>query len=172
MGVVVINPLKVRPEQRSMPSTAFLMPSDKFWDASEPLVITEKRNYTVADYKDFFKDIGFEDGYEMRLDTQNLIRNLTPPNVPVHCLHGSSLPTPAGFIFPPGTFPDTYPIVKNGNGDGTVNMRSLLGCLQWKKTQKQPLKHVVIPKAEHMDILRSSQVSKYIINVLKSDDHR
>ena len=162
---MIVNALKVRPEQRAMPSTAFLMPSDKFWKPSEVLVQTEKRNYTVADYKDFFTDMNYTDGYHLRQNTEKLIYDLTAPGVPVHCLHGAGLDTPAGFIFPPGGFPDTYPQTINGDGDGTVNMRSLLGCLRWTKEQKQPVKHLVIKGAEHMAILADTTVSKYIVSV-------
>ncbi|RUS89698.1 hypothetical protein EGW08_002516 [Elysia chlorotica] len=62
-----------------MPSTAFLMPNDRFWGAEEALVVTEHRNYTVRDYQQFFEDIGFPAGWQMRLDTQDLIRDVARP---------------------------------------------------------------------------------------------
>ncbi|KAK6982637.1 group XV phospholipase A2 [Biomphalaria glabrata] len=166
LGVSVVVPLKVRPEQRSMPSTAFLMPSDKFWKPSEVLVRTESKNYTVADYKEFFSDLNFTDGYEMRKDTEMLIRDLQPPGVVVHCLHGTGVDTPETLVYGKGQFPDTYPDVMYGDGDGTVNIRSLLGCLQWQNKQQPPVHHVPIPNAEHMAILQDTTVSKYIASVV------
>jgi hypothetical protein len=56
-----------------MPSTAFLMPSPRFWQPSEVLVVTETRNYTVSDYQQLFHDIDYEDGYLMWQDTKDLI---------------------------------------------------------------------------------------------------
>ncbi len=54
LGVFVVNPLTARPMQRSMPSSAFLMPYDTVWDEKEIIVTSPKRNYTVKDYKQFF----------------------------------------------------------------------------------------------------------------------
>jgi len=67
-----VNTLKARIEQRSMPSTAWLMPYDTFWNSSEVLVYSRGRNYTVNDYQQLFNDIGFPDGYRMRKDTEKL----------------------------------------------------------------------------------------------------
>lgn len=94
LGVVFVKPIKVREEQRSMPSSAWLMPSDKAWGPDEILVMQPERNYTVNDYKQFFQDINYMDGWYMRQDTVNLIRDLTPPGIKVHCLHGINVKTP------------------------------------------------------------------------------
>lgn len=80
---ILVNPLTLRKQQRSLGSTAWLMPSDKFWDADEVLVQTDKRNYTVNDYQAFFEDLGYMDGWDMHLDTKPLIYDLTPPGVEV-----------------------------------------------------------------------------------------
>ena len=114
LGVYILNPLSARPQQRSMSSSSFLVPSDLYWNDTEvvyflsfflpsvnpflasslppplslsppslpsrslPLLPSEslsltqvlvsgpKGNYTVRDYKKFFEDIDFEDGYQMR----------------------------------------------------------------------------------------------------------
>ena len=90
LGVFVVSPLKVRPEQRAMPSTAWLMPSTRFWEPDEVLVITEHRNYTVSDYKQLFMDINYTDGYLLWQDTKDLIggeliqlKQLTTCEIPV-----------------------------------------------------------------------------------------
>jgi len=72
LGVFVVNTLKARTEQRSMPSSAWLMPYDTFWNSSEILVYSRHRNYTVSDYDQLFQDIGFPDGSQMRKDTEKL----------------------------------------------------------------------------------------------------
>jgi len=73
LGVFVVNTLTARIEQRSMPSTAFLLPYSSFWKDDEVLIYAPATNYTVNDYKRLFDDIEFPDGYQMRLDTQRLI---------------------------------------------------------------------------------------------------
>lgn len=57
-----------------MPSTAYLMPYEPFWTDKEILVYGPTANYTVKDYKKFFNDIEFPDGYLMREDTENLTK--------------------------------------------------------------------------------------------------
>ncbi|KAK6174414.1 hypothetical protein SNE40_017695 [Patella caerulea] len=168
LGVPFVKAVNVRKEQRSMPSTAWLMPTDKFWSGDEPLVIRPERNYTVNDYKQFFQDIGFMDGYEMRKDTEGLIYTLTPPAVEVHCLHGNGIPTPGAFKYDSGAykFPDSQPYVIPDDGDGTVNIRSLLGCLSWVTKQEQKVIHKIFPKAEHMEILNNKDIIAYLKSVL------
>jgi len=57
-----------------MPSTAWLMPSDQFWNDSEILVYSPHYNYTVKDYKKLFEDINHPTGYLMHEDTAHLVR--------------------------------------------------------------------------------------------------
>lgn len=57
----------------------------------------------------------------------------------------------------------------NGDGDGTVNARSLQGCRHWKDMKQQNKKNVTcvdLPGIDHMTILSSAKVIKYILDVL------
>uniref|UniRef100_A0A0B7ADR0 Group XV phospholipase A2 n=1 Tax=Arion vulgaris TaxID=1028688 RepID=A0A0B7ADR0_9EUPU len=168
LGILVIKPNIIREQQRTMTSTAFLMPSDQFWNSSEVLASTPEKNYTVANYKEFFQDLNFTQGYSMRKDTENLIRDLIPPEVPIHCIHGSQIPTEASLVYTDDMFPDKTPNKIYGDGDGTVNMRSLLGCTRWIGQQKQPVIHTVYKEREsgHLRILVNPTVRKYILEVV------
>lgn len=168
LGVFVVNTLKARIEQRSMPSTAWLMPYDTFWDKSEVLVYGPTANYTVHDYKQLFDDIDYPDGYLMRQDTEPFTRNLEPPGVEVHCLHGVGVKTPAAFFFSESKWYDSQPDVITGDGDGTVNLRSLTGCLRWanKQSEKIYYKQFDGPTAEHLEMLKNVQIMEYIGNLL------
>lgn len=95
--------------------------------------------------------------------------DLIAPGVETHCLHGLGLETPEMFKFGPGGFPDIYPATIYGNGDGTVNRRSLEACTNWVTQQKQTVKHVVFDKAEHMQILKNKEVIDYIITLVTTD---
>lgn len=53
-----------------------------------------------------------------------------------------------------------------GDGDGTVNSRSLKGCTAWRGLQKQPITTLDIPKGEHFEILSNPQIVSYILDVL------
>lgn len=162
LGVYLVNPVTVRAEQRSMTSTAWLMPSPSFWKDNEVLVSGPKGNYTVKDYKKFFDDIPYPTGYEMWQDTKDLT-TLTPPGVPVYCFHGTDRDTPGGFMYNSSQWPDTQPTVINDKGDGTVNIRSLLGCTRWQKDKRTPVTHKEFPGIEHVAILKDNDV----INAIK-----
>jgi len=110
-----------------------------------------------------------------------------PPGVEVHCLHGDTIPTVEKFvcsiidslfffniylscfrmIYGPGKFPLKYPKLQYGNGDGTVNSRSLEGCNYWSSMQKQKVFHQVFPNADHMTILRDERVMDYIAQLME-----
>ena len=62
----------MRTLERSMPSTAWLMPSPKVWRQDEVLVSTPRNNYTVNDYRQLFRDLGYMEGYYMWQDTLKL----------------------------------------------------------------------------------------------------
>lgn len=40
-----------------------------------------------------------------------------------------------------------------GDGDGTVNVRSLAACSKWTKEQSQPVYVQAFPKRDHMAVL-------------------
>jgi lysophospholipase-3 len=65
-------------------------------------------------------------------------------------------------IYKPQTFPDGYPGFLYGDGDGTVNKRSLEGCLNWQGKQKKNVYHQTFSSLDHMSILRDERVLTYI----------
>lgn len=83
----------LKAQQISNPSTAWLLPSPLFWGPSEILVVTPVRNYTMAQLKDFFEDIDYITGWEMRKDNIKYSLNFSPPEVEIHCLYGYGRPT-------------------------------------------------------------------------------
>ncbi|CAG7835506.1 unnamed protein product, partial [Allacma fusca] len=94
LGSYVLPSKTLRGGQRTYASTAWLLPSKLFWNDTEILIsVQNKRNYTMKDFKYFFDDIDFNDGYEMLKDTEGLLGPLDHPGVEVHCLHGSGVST-------------------------------------------------------------------------------
>ena len=159
-----MNPLKFRGEQRTYLSNAYLLPSRELWSADEVLVKTPERAYPVNDYHDFFKEIGFPVGITLRKMVENLTYPLTAhsPNVNVHCLYGTGVDTAAKFVFGEGKFPDTQPHVVYGDGDGTVNRRSLEACSEWKQRQLYNVTLKQYPSVNHKSILSDENVQSYI----------
>jgi len=174
--------------ERTNPSLAWLMPQQEFWDDNEVLVETEKQNFTRRNIGDFF------DGYKehnmamMVNDTKGLLGGLPAPQVEVFCIHGSQVNTTERLIFPPGAFPPsvaskkqhsrnksrnlkwwpfpTEPILVKGDGDGTVNIRSLKGCLKWDGVQKQAVHHKEFKGINHVDMLRREEPTGYVVNII------
>jgi len=54
-----------------------------------------------------------------------------------------------------------------GDGDGTVNQQSLLGCTRWAKQQREEVHHMELPGVNHMGILRGSEPAKLIATVIE-----
>ena len=143
------------------------MPTDKFWDGNEVLVSRPNKNYTVNDYEEFFRDLNYPDGYELRRNTQDLIYDLQPPMVELHSLYGVNVKTPESFVYPKeSAWPDSQPNVVYGDGDGTVNKRSLLGYRRWIGKQPHPISYKEFSGAEHVATLRHQPVIDYILQLV------
>ncbi|XP_076449168.1 lysosomal phospholipase A and acyltransferase-like [Babylonia areolata] len=162
MGFGQVSNLEIRPVERSMASINWLVPTDKFWGPEEALVITAKKNYTVSDLEQLYQDLNATDSLYMYRDTKDLIYDLKAPEVEVHCIYGYGVDTPAAFQFPKGAFPDTQPNTIYGDGDGTVNLRSLQGCLRWAGEQEQAVYHMPLSNVSHVDIISDPRVYKYL----------
>jgi lysophospholipase-3 len=118
--------------QRSFTSSAFLFPSSNVWKEDESLAVTADRNYTIKDIPAFFKDIDYEIGYEQyKMASPGLITE-PPEGLTVHCIYGHNVETPELLTWAKGYFPDYQPTVTFGDGDGTVNRKSLEVCKKWQ----------------------------------------
>lgn len=63
----------------------------------------------------------------------------------------------------------TTPTLVTGDGDGTVNARSLKSCEMWSgmKAQREKTIHSIeIPGVDHMRILSDKRVVEYVLNIL------
>jgi lysophospholipase-3 len=177
--------------ERTNPSLAWLMPQQGFWSDDEVLVETEKKNFTRTNIGEFFDGYKEHNMAMMVNDTKGLLGGLPPPQVEVFCIHGSQVNTTERVIYPPGSFPPslaptaqrqqtsnksknlkkwwpfpTEPSLVKGDGDGTVNIRSLKGCLKWKGAQKQAVHHKIFKGINHVDMLRREEPTSYVVNVI------
>ncbi|KAM4721469.1 lysosomal phospholipase A and acyltransferase [Rhinophrynus dorsalis] len=162
--IPVISSLRIRDQQRSAVSTNWLLPYNNTWPQDKAFVITPSTNYTLMDYQKFYSDIGFEDGWIMRKDTQELISSLSPPRVRIHCLYGTGVDTPDSYVYE--SFPDKDPSIIYGAGDGTVNLESAMQCWKWKVQQKQTVSLLELPGNEHIAMLSNLTTISYIKQVL------
>lgn len=165
LGVRVLSSNALKEQQRTSPSLSWLLPSSRLWSSEEILVQTSARNYTVNDFRDFFNDIDFPDGYHMWEDTHPLIHDLVAPGVEVHCLYGTGVDTAERLIYSKTT-PTGKATILMGDGDGTVNVRSLSACTKWAIEQKQAVYVRSFPNRDHMAVLNDPAVLDYIASVL------
>ncbi|KAL2232683.1 lecithin-cholesterol acyltransferase-like 1 [Sesamum indicum] len=163
-GVPLVDPLLVREEQRSCATNLWLMPSPKVFDRTKPLVITRNGSYSSSDIAQFLQDIGFPEGvrpYKMRV--LPLVQSLPSPQVPVTCVFGSGVRTPETLFYGDSGF-EKRPEVVYGDGDGTVNMVSLMALESaWDGRENQSLKVIKIPGVSHTSILKDGTALGRII---------
>ena len=87
------------PSRRTMSSLPWLMPKPSFWGPKEILVMTQARNYTVADYESLFRDMGWEAGWEMYKDEASFGADFAPPRVENHNYYGVNVSTASAFLY-------------------------------------------------------------------------
>jgi len=174
MGTWVVSAEDIVGEQRSDPSLAWLVPQQGFWSDDEVLVQTPKKNFTVTNLSEFFMAYEEPNFAMMVEDTKGLLQGLPPPEVEVFCAHGSQVPTTEKLVYPEGSFPpgsaswwSSGPTIIKGDGDGTVNLRSLEGCLRWKGQQKLPVHHKIFPELKHSDILKLEEPVDYVVSEIE-----
>uniref|UniRef100_A0A915CQL5 Group XV phospholipase A2 n=1 Tax=Ditylenchus dipsaci TaxID=166011 RepID=A0A915CQL5_9BILA len=98
-----------------------------------------------------------------------LLTEVGPPGVKVHCLYGIDVKTAEQFVWAKGYFPEYQPTtIVYGDGDGTVNIRSLETCKQWNESNNAGKSSQIYPlsKADHMGILRDQRTIDTLRSVL------
>ncbi|VDQ06331.1 unnamed protein product [Trichobilharzia regenti] len=89
-----------------------------------------------------------------------------PTDVDIYCIYGVQLPTISQMIFSsPGqfrsSFPNHIPLIKYGDGDGMVNIRSLSVCRNWKSVNE-----ILLPHSSHEDILKDQRLIDIVKRIL------
>ncbi|XP_055810894.1 lecithin-cholesterol acyltransferase-like 1 isoform X2 [Solanum dulcamara] len=153
LGLPLVNPLLVREEQRSSESNMWLLPSPKVFTSKTPLVVTPNVGYSAHDIPKFLKDIGFSQGvmpYTSRILplVDNFSSSTFPDDqVPITCIIGCGIKTPETLLYGSDGDFDKRPEIVYGDGDGTVNMVSLLSLESNKSTH------------QHLEVLKLQGVS-------------
>ena len=166
--VPTARPLVLRKCQRSNPSQVLLLPPAQLWGEDEVLVVQPKKNYTSLNYDDLFADLGYTNGSRMYNEVKNLLADFPPPNVTHYCFYGTDVQTVATYIYG-DSFPDKPPSdLIYGNGDGTVNARSLQACSLWKDKQVFPVVMKSFSKVSHFDMVSDDNVLQELGKIMSS----
>ncbi|XP_028043903.1 group XV phospholipase A2-like [Bombyx mandarina] len=165
----------MRTQQITCPSLAWLLPSPLFWKPNEVLVQTDKYNYTINDFQKLFNDMELPNAWEMKKDTEKYTKDFSAPGVELHCVYGYNVATVERLVYKAGTWLDGHPALDTGDGDGTVNLRSLGACEHWRKRRGRttlnggkPVKSLPLSNAEHLKILHDKRVIDYITTVMSN----
>ncbi|CAK7347401.1 unnamed protein product [Dovyalis caffra] len=163
LGVPFVDPLLVRGEQRTSESNSWLLPNAKVF-GERKLVIAPNATYSAHEITQFLNDIGFSEGvYPYTTRILPLMEQLIAPEVPITCIIGSGVRTPETLFYGGNGF-DEQPDVVYGDGDGTVNMVSLLAIEKlWAKEANQTLKVIRIGGISHTSILHDDSAIDEII---------
>jgi lysophospholipase-3 len=130
-------------------------------------VTTPKRKYTVFDYEELFNDISFPQGYELFKKSNHLLNNLNAPNVEIHSLYGVGVKTPENFEYDElENWYDKQPFINFGDGDGTVNKKSLIGFERWILKQNEKIYSRELQGVDHLQILKNKYTTEYILDLL------
>ncbi|KAL6636975.1 hypothetical protein ACP70R_024547 [Stipagrostis hirtigluma subsp. patula] len=173
LGVPFVDASIIRDEQRSSESNMWLLPAPGVF-GNTTLVVSRRhgdyRTYTAKNMTAFLRDIGFEEGVEpYRSRIRPLVEALPEPGVPVTCLVGTGVDTVESLVFGDGGFDDGPETVVYGDGDGTVNLASLLGPIKaWADSPAQVVEVVELPKVSHTGILNDKSALQQIVRILDS----
>ncbi|CAN1775950.1 Lecithin-cholesterol acyltransferase-like 1 [Linum perenne] len=172
LGVPLVDPLLVRGEQRSSESNLWLLPNPKLF-GERPLVITSNGNYSAYQIEEFLDAIGFPEGvYPYKTRTRPLIEEFVgtpPPVVPITCVIGTGVDTAEALVYGKGF--DERPSVVYGDGDGTVNMVSLLALeTLWSSSSSvnQKVKVIKLSGISHASILNDEVSIREIVAEISS----
>ena len=166
-----VDRLVVRDQQRSFESTVLLLPTSTsgIWSSSDVLVTTPLRNYTVNDYPAFFDAIGHPEGRQKLEAIEAAQYDLLDQDlgVPIYCFYSGGFPTPERLVYDSTSmFPDSEPRIEMGEGDGTVNLRSLEACRRWTYVQRQhPVNVTYYADIEHQNVLHHPALVRDILRV-------
>jgi pimeloyl-ACP methyl ester carboxylesterase len=171
LGVPLVDASLIRDEQRSAESNLWLLPAARVF-GNTTLVVSrrENRTYSAKNVTQFLRDIGFEAGVEpYRARIRPLVEALPEPGVPVTCLVGTGVDTVESLVFGDSGFDEGPETVVYGDGDGTVNLASLVGPIKaWSDSPAQVVEVVELPKVSHSGILNDKSALEQIIRVVDS----
>lgn len=145
----------------------WMIPSEEAWPEDHVFISTPSFNYTYQDYRRFFSDISFEDGWYMWENTKNLTAGLPTPGVEVYCFYGVGRPTPVTYIYDE-QFPNGDPVdFLYEDGDDTVDSRSMSLCKHWIGKQDQKVYVTEFSGMAHLDIVFNHNVLNAIQEILE-----
>ncbi|GJN05832.1 hypothetical protein PR202_ga23500 [Eleusine coracana subsp. coracana] len=163
LDVPTATPLSLRPMWRTFESALFGFPSPAVF-TTKPVVITRRRNYTASarDMEDLLADVGAGDAVEPFRRRRRRLPPRSAAVVPVTCVNGVGTDTPEQMAYWEGDF-DAAPEVVYGDGDGTINLASMLAFDEEMTRRPGQYKTIKLRGASHGSLLAAEWSLKRVI---------
>lgn len=167
--------MELRALWRTFASALVAMPSPVAF-GDKPIVITQRKNYSAYDMEDFLLALGFsaEETVPFVKRVLPTMLNVEAPLVPMTYIIGTGIETPEQLVFWEGNF-DVPPENVYGNGDGSINLVSLLAFeKELRRQQNQnnaPYKFVAIANATHSGIVMQENLLRRVMNEILEANH-
>uniref|UniRef100_K3Y2W1 AB hydrolase-1 domain-containing protein n=2 Tax=Setaria italica TaxID=4555 RepID=K3Y2W1_SETIT len=150
---------------RSFGSMFSLLPSPKVY-GDTPLVITRAKNYSAENMPEFLAAVGFSDDEVARYRTRALplTLNFRAPLVPMTSINGVGVPTVDKVVYWDANFTE-MPRVVNGDGDGIVNLETVLALQRLVgDVPDQPyFKSILIPNTTHNSMISDDSALRVVV---------
>ena len=170
---VFANRLLLRPDERSFPSDYWLLPvPSEAWNETTVLLSTPSKQYTAHDITKLLADLEYTNSTIMY---GNMLKDagprLQPPNVSTVCLYSTGKRnTELSFSYTSSgrhSYPDGKPIINYGDGDGTVNIKSLAACQAWQSQQKYSVNWKMYSNIEHFKFPRNKNILDTLTELIR-----
>lgn len=167
-GITGVKGITLRDEQRSYQTNFWLLPDTSVFK-DQVLAMTPSKNYTAADYKQFWADIDFPTGSKQLGLIRELTPNLPAPNVDVTHLYGTGMPTGETYVWAKDNDFTAVPKTIMGPGDGTVNLVALQAVDKWATSQlPYTFKAQTFAGQSHTGILQDAAYIRMIAGFVSS----
>jgi lysophospholipase-3 len=157
----------LRPLQSTVPSGPWLFPTPDVWGNEVLVSTTGGDNYTAGDALQILQDLNLTQQATVYPWVHNLTYPLPRLDLPVHCLYGVDVHTETGFEYDIPHFngsvkPPAPSKIRSGDGDGTVNLRSLEACSRLG----DDVTLQSFEKASHLGLLKDDRAVRVIVHLL------
>lgn len=160
------NVLKQRQVSTSFASVFTALPSPTVFGPDTPLVVTPSKSYAARDMAEFLAAVaGFTPEAVRRYETRALPVALRfgAPLVPVTCVNGVGVPTVEKLVY--GRGDGTGPEVEYGDGDGVVNLASILALddVIGGDPRQEEYKSVKIANMSHLGVVSDALALEVLV---------
>ncbi|CAL5017855.1 unnamed protein product [Urochloa decumbens] len=152
---------------RSFASMFSLLPSPKVY-GDTPLVITQAKNYSADNMAEYLVAVGLSEEQVALYRTRALpvTLNLRAPLVPMTSINGIGVPTIDRLVFWDGNFTAAKPELVNGDGDGQINLQTVLALerLIGDDPDQPYFKSILIPNTTHKGMISDEFAVKRVVS--------